>query len=258
MATFTENWGQSLPSSGSSYDVCQNALNSNVNRTNRKIITHTQSPIVTGTSVLGIVYSDGILLAADTLASYGSLARFRDVQRICSIGPCTILATSGDISDQQFLLSHLKQINISERYTSEKMSSQSYFHLVSKMMYERRSKMDPLWNSHIVAGIDGEKKFLGCVDLLGGKFESDSIATGFGAHLAQPILRRTIEEKSGGAKELSFEEAKSAIDTCMRVLYYRDARSLNKIQYGHISTTGQVQISEPLVIDSDWSIASFQ
>lgn len=67
MATFTENWGQSLPSSGSSYDVCQNALNSNVNRTNRKIITHTQSPIVTGTSVLGIVYSDGILLAADTL-----------------------------------------------------------------------------------------------------------------------------------------------------------------------------------------------
>ena len=30
-------------------------------------ITHTQSPIVTGTSVLGIKYKDGIMLSADTL-----------------------------------------------------------------------------------------------------------------------------------------------------------------------------------------------
>lgn len=71
--------------------------------------------------------------------------------------------------------------------------------------------------------------FLGCVDLLGGKFESESIATGFGAHLAQPILRRLIEGKSGGARSISFEEAKSAIDSCMKTLYYRDARSLNKV-----------------------------
>ena len=35
----------------------------------------TQQPIVTGTSVLGIKYKDGVMLAADTLASYGSLAR---------------------------------------------------------------------------------------------------------------------------------------------------------------------------------------
>ena len=74
-------------------------------------------------------------------------------------------------------------------------------------------------------------RFLGCVDLLGGKFESESIATGLGAHLALPILRRTIEEKSGGAAALSFEEAKVAIDTCMRVLYCRDARSVNKVLY---------------------------
>ena len=38
-------------------------------------IKRTQQPIVTGTSVLGIKYKDGVMLAADTLASYGSLAR---------------------------------------------------------------------------------------------------------------------------------------------------------------------------------------
>jgi len=40
-----------------------------------------RQPIVTGTSVLGIKFKDGIMLAADTLASYGSLAQIRDMKR---------------------------------------------------------------------------------------------------------------------------------------------------------------------------------
>ncbi len=38
---------------------------------------HTLKPIVTGSSVVGIKYRDGVMLAADTLASYGSLARYK-------------------------------------------------------------------------------------------------------------------------------------------------------------------------------------
>ncbi|CAN0329823.1 unnamed protein product [Discosporangium mesarthrocarpum] len=45
-------------------------------------ISHTTRPMVTGTSVLGIKYKDGVMLAADTLASYGSLARYKSVERI--------------------------------------------------------------------------------------------------------------------------------------------------------------------------------
>ena len=42
---------------------------------------HTMQPIVTGTSVLGIKTKHGVVIAADTLGSYGSLARFRDIKR---------------------------------------------------------------------------------------------------------------------------------------------------------------------------------
>ncbi len=35
----------------------------------------TTSPIVTGSSVLGIKYRDGVMMAADTLGSYGSMVR---------------------------------------------------------------------------------------------------------------------------------------------------------------------------------------
>ena len=36
--------------------------------------------------MIGIKYQGGVMLAADTLASYGSLARYKDVRRIQKIG----------------------------------------------------------------------------------------------------------------------------------------------------------------------------
>ena len=62
-----------------------------------------REPVVTGTSVLAIKYKDGIMMAADNLASYGSLARFQDVERLMAVGKRTLLGASGDMSDFQYL-----------------------------------------------------------------------------------------------------------------------------------------------------------
>ena len=59
-------------------------------------------------------------------------------------------------------------------------------------------------------------------------YTSSTIATGFGAHLARPILRRLVDGKED---VLTREEAKTILETCMKVLYYRDARSLNKVGF---------------------------
>lgn len=61
----------------------------------------TTSPIVTGTTVLGMKYKGGVMLAADTLASYGSMARYKDVRRIRQVGESTLIGASGEISDFQ-------------------------------------------------------------------------------------------------------------------------------------------------------------
>jgi 20S proteasome subunit beta 7 len=62
--------------------------------------------------------------------------------------------------------------------------------------------------------------------LKGTTYQNSTIATGFGAHLAQPILRKAVE---GNEDTLTEEEAIKIIDDCMRVLFYRDARSMNKV-----------------------------
>lgn len=66
-------------------------------------VQHTQEPKIVGTSVLGMKYKDGIILAADNLASFGSLARFKDMQRIFPVGDNTLIAYSGDVSDAQHI-----------------------------------------------------------------------------------------------------------------------------------------------------------
>jgi 20S proteasome subunit beta 7 len=74
--------------------------------------------MVTGTSVLGIKYASGIMLAADTLASYGSLAQIRDMKRLVSVGDYTIIGAGGDMSDWQAIQDLLDQL-VTEEYTND-------------------------------------------------------------------------------------------------------------------------------------------
>lgn len=59
--------------------------------------------MVTGTSVLGITFDGGVMLAADTLGSYGSLARFRSISRVKKVTDNCAVAASGDYADFQFM-----------------------------------------------------------------------------------------------------------------------------------------------------------
>ena len=70
-------------------------------------------------------------------------------------------------------------------------------------------------------------RFLGFVDLQGTCYESSTIATGYGAYIAQPILRKAVE---GRESVLTEAEAIKILEDCMRVLFYRDARTLNKVK----------------------------
>ncbi|RYP76167.1 hypothetical protein DL771_001991 [Monosporascus sp. 5C6A] len=215
---------------------------------------HTQQPVVTGTSVIAIKFKDGVVMAADNLASYGSLARFTDVKRIRQFGENSVVGFGGDVSDMQYLDRHLTELAIDESYTSgggddaeeHRLSARNLHRYLSKLLYHRRSKFDPLWNHLLVAGLDERpdrkgRPFLAAADLLGTTFESPSLATGFGSMLAQPILRRHAPDDEAAAR-LTRDEAVAVVRECMKVLFYRDARSLDSYSLAVVTADG-VEIS---------------
>lgn len=67
------------------------------------------TPLTTGTSVLGLVFNGGVILAADTAGFYGSMMRFNDCPRILQINKHTILGAGNDYADFQYLSDIIKQ-----------------------------------------------------------------------------------------------------------------------------------------------------
>ena len=96
---------------------------------------------------------------------------------------------------------------------------------LTRIMYNRRSKFDPLWNTFLVAGLEDGEPYLGCVDKIGTTFRDNKIATGYGAHIALPLMREAIEKKP----QMTKEEVRTLLMNCLRVLYFRDTRALNKV-----------------------------
>ncbi|XP_078390188.1 proteasome subunit beta type-4 [Cetorhinus maximus] len=214
--------------------------------------THTLSPMVTGTSVLGAKFDGGVILAADMLGSYGSMARFRNISRLMKVNNSTILGASGDYADYQYLKHAIEQMMIDEELLGDghSYSPKAIHSWLTRVMYNRRCKMNPLWNTVIIGGMNNGESFLGYVDKLGVAYEASTVATGFGAYLAQPLMREVAERQALITKD----EARQLVERCLKVLYYRDARSYNRYQIATVTEAG-VEIEGPISVETNWEIA---
>jgi len=209
---------------------------------------HTMQPIVTGATVIGMKYNGGVLVAADTLASYGSQARYKNVCRLKKIGQYSLLGASGEFSDFQYMGDLLDELDEEDWLHEDgcSMGPHEYSSYIGRVMYNRRSKFNPLYNQFVIVGKKkDEPPMLSFVDHQGTAFQEDYIATGFGSMLAMPLIREQWRP------DISLDEAKQLIVKCLQVCFYRDCRAYNRIQIGNCDATG-VLICEPFQIEHFW------
>lgn len=178
--------------------------------------------MVTGTSVVGLVYKGGVMLAADTLLSYGTMAKSFNTPRMVSIDNRILLGASGEFSDFQEIVAKVEALALEETthsmeslYEERSLSAKSLWNYLRAVMYHRRSKFNPFWNDVVVAGWDKDVPFLGVVDKIGTTLQENLVATGFGSYLAMPLLRERWNP------DLSEGEARALLEDCMKVLFYR-------------------------------------
>jgi len=205
-----------------------------------------------GTSVLAFRFNEGVIIAADMLGSYGSLARFRDCPRLLKVNDCTVLGAAGDYADFQFLSNAIQQQVIDEECLNDGFgyTPKSLHCWLTRVLYNRRSQFNPLWNTYFVVGMEDGLPFLGYVDKIGMAYEAPAMSCGIGAMLALPVVRDEMEKK----KDMSKDEALALVDRCMKLLYYRDARSLNKYQVAVITKDG-VDLRGPIKSETNWDVA---
>ncbi|CAN6466114.1 unnamed protein product [Victoria cruziana] len=122
---------------------------------------------------------------------------------------------------------------------------------LNRVMYSRRNKFNPLWNTLVLGGVKNGQKYLGMVSMIGVHFEDNHVATGFGNHLARPILRDEWRE------DMSFEEAVKLLEKCMLVLLYRDRSAINKIQIAQVTEEG-FKLFQPYSLKTFWGFSAFE
>ncbi len=194
------------------------------------------------------------MVMADTGASYGSLARFTAVERIKQVNPKTLVAIGGELSDAQFLDEFYAELETEDIMANDgHVRAPEELHAIAcRVMHNYRSKGNPLWNQVVTCGTSrAGKPFIGYVDLYGTNHVDDIVVTGFGMHMALPLLRKTWKP------EMEEAEARQVLEDAMRVLVYRHCRTINKFQVGFAKLDGTITITEPYALETKWDYQRF-
>ena len=65
--------------------------------------------------MLGVKYADGVLLACDTLAAYGSTKRYKSFQRLYAVNDRVVVGAGGEMSDFQHIQTLLDELTTGAR-----------------------------------------------------------------------------------------------------------------------------------------------
>jgi len=213
-------------------------------------IEHTKHPIVCGSSVVAVKYNGGVILGADTLASYGSMARYKGVDRLRTFGESTIIGGTGEMSDFQQVSQMVDSIDLDDWLHEDqlRLGPTEIYSYLGRVMYNRRTKGNPLYNQFVIAGHKNNEAFLGYIDHQGTMFQDKYIATGFGKHMSIPMLRAAWKP------DMTEAEARALVSKCLEVLFYRDCYASNEVQLAKADASG-VTVEDPIKLKTEWSFA---
>ncbi len=148
--------------------------------------------IKTGTTTIGIVCKDGIVLAADKRASAGYLIANRKQEKIQKISDDMAITQAGLVSDAQLLTKIIKaQLSLEEFRRKRKPSVKEAANLLAGLLYQniRQMSMVPGIVGFLLAGVDKTGFYLYDLGIDGSAtFLEDFGSTGSGSIVAYGVL----------------------------------------------------------------------
>jgi len=197
------------------------------------LIDQQQSPylFVPGATTLGVVCSDGVILASEKRVSYGYLVVSRVGKKVFTITDRIGAACAGLVSDMQILVRQVEAYaKLFKLDAKRPIPVKSAAKLMSNMLFNRR--LVPLITQTIVGGIDEEGPSLYSLDILGSLIPDKYSAVGSGAQIAIGVLEEGYNEK------MTVEEAKGLVTRAVKSAVSRDIMSGDGIDFLIITKEG--------------------
>ncbi len=172
-----------------------------------------QDKIYKGTTTVGLICKDGIVLATEKRATMGSFIASRRAKKIYQIADRIAMTTAGSVGDAQFLARLITvEANLYEIKKEEKPSVKAIATMTSNLLNSVR--YFPYFVQLLIGGVDDRGASVYSIDPIGGAIEEkDIVATGSGSLTAYGVLedRFTPEMDVDNAVELVVRAIYSAM-----------------------------------------------
>lgn len=183
---------------------------------------------VKGTTTVGFVCKDGVVLATETRATMGSLVANKGAEKLFQLDDKIGATIAGTVSHAQSLMDVIKaEIALYKLKNEKEMSIDAVAVLTSNIL-----KSGPYYVQTILAGVDRKGAKLFSLDPSGSYMEEKCTSTGSGSPYAFGVLEDRYNE------ELDIEEGKKVAVKAITSAMERDVYSGNGYRLATISKEG--------------------
>ncbi len=190
----------------------------------------------TGTTTIGLVCKDGLVLAADKRATSGYLIAWKKFDKVISITNTIAVTVAGTVSDVQLLVKYLKaELKLKDLRTGRETTVKEAASLLTNFIYNniRKFSIIPGISHFIVGGVDSTGFHLYDLSPDGSIVEIDDyISSGSGSVMVFGVLETLYK------KGLTVEEGVKLAAKGINAAVQRDIASGNGIDIVTITKDG--------------------
>jgi proteasome beta subunit len=203
--------------------------------------------IKTGTTTLGLVCKDGIVLAADKRTTAGGAFIVRkDSDKITQVTDNMAVTTAGTVSDIQMFVKLLKaELKLRNIRNGRVNSVKEASNLGGRMMYESARQYFPSMTQTLLGGYDNTGMHLYVIEMDGAILEfKDYFTTGSGSPMVFGVLEHSYKEN------MTVKEGEELATKAISAAIQRDTASGNGIDVVVITKDGVKKTIQKKIINT--------
>jgi len=196
----------------------------------------TEKLALKGTTTVGVVCTDGVILSSDTRVTMGYFVAHKKGKKIYQIDDHLAMTISGSVADAQRVVEILKvNAKLYKLNNSRPIPVKAASRLVANLLFSAR--LAPLVAQILVGGVDSTGPHVFSLDPFGSLVEEKCVATGSGSPIAYGVLEDKYKE--GATIDEVLPVVLRAVDSAMK----RDIASGDSFDISIITKEGYRALS---------------
>ena len=197
----------------------------------------------TGTTTIGIVNADGVVLATEHRATMGNIIAHKEVQKVFRIDNNIGLTTAGLVGDAQILARYMKaEVELYNLKRQTPMPVKSAATMLSNILRRGGGAAGYFYVGLIVGGWDRTGGHVFSLDAAGGCIEDKYVSVGSGSLFSYGVLEDHYK------KDISLDESINLAIRALNASMKRDSASGDGMAIITITKDGYVEVSDEEIV----------